>query len=305
MTLTVIHKNPICSFNAAWLAPIFDQYLRFEPWDSEKTYDPGTVFYLNLAEFSNRSGYDFCNQLTEQGFRVIVDNLWEVNAGPIPNALTVCADRWFWYNESAWYQYLGYHNYRPKPQYQYRALMPMNRRKPHRDDFVAKVNCNDLLWSYVETGRQLPNDGDMADWSTQRYMNPDWYDHSYISMVVETIVRPGSKYTPVFVTEKTFKPIAFWHPFMVYGNRGTLQALRSWGFETWDHLWDESYDSVVDYQARRDKIIDVLNSIEPSEHSPETQRKLEHNHQLFFDQQRVRTGIINDIINPIIEFANG
>lgn len=305
MTLTVVHKNPICSFDADWLRPIIDQYLRFEPWDSEKTYPRGTLFYLNLADFCDQAGLDFCAELVDRGFRVIVDNLWETNPGVLGNAHRIVCDRWFWYNESLWYQYLGLHQYQPSPCYQYRALMPMNRRRPHRDDFVQRIDLKDLLWSYVDAGTQLPNDGDMSDWKTQRRMNPEWYDSSYMSMVVETFVRPGSRYTPCFITEKTMKPLAFQHPFVVYGNRGTLNKLHSWGFETWSHLWDESYDSIVDTDARRDAVIALISSIEIQPHSAETLEKLQHNRNHFFDKQAVIQGIQKEIIQPILEYAHG
>ena len=68
-------------------------------------------------------------------------------------------------------------------------------------------------------------------------------------------------------------------------------------------MWDESYDELVNNDARRDAVIDILNHIEPCKHTTETQRRLEHNHRLFFDKEQVRAGIIRDIINPIIEYA--
>jgi hypothetical protein len=160
-----------------------------------------------------------------------------------------------------------------------------------------------MLWSYVEAGTQLPNDRDMSNWDSQRYMNPEWYDHSYMSMVVESFVRPASKYTPTFITEKTFKPLAFQHPFVVYGNRGTLRTLRTWGFETFDNLWDESYDELVNHDTRRDAVVDILNHIEPCEHSTETQRRLKHNHGLFFDTTFVKQQFVKQVLNPIIEYA--
>ena len=277
---------------------IVNQYLRFEPWDSEKTYTPGTIFYANCLDPE-----ESIHQLLDQGFRVIIDNLWEVNIGPLRQAHRIVCDSWFWYNESLWYQYQNYDQYSPVPNYHYRALMPMNRRHPHRDDFVKKVDLSDLLWSYVEMGTQLPGDGDMINWGTQRNMNPDWYNGSYMSMVVETYVQPGSKYTPCFITGKTVKPLAFYHPFIVYGNRGTLNKLHSWGFATFDNLWDESYDQIVDVNVRRDTVINLLGSVTIQPHDAETQRRLEHNHCLFFDQQKVHAGIIEDIIEPLLNYA--
>lgn len=297
MTLKIIHKNPICSFNANWIAPIIEPYLQFEPWNIEKTYAPGTVFYTNCLDPGP------ITQLLNQGFRVVIDNLWECDPGPVLGTHRVVCDHWFWYNESLWYQYLGYDRYQPQRDFRYQALMPMNRRKPHRDDFLQRINTNSMLWSYCEQGRQLPNDGDMTNWDTQRLMRPEWYDSAYLSMVVESLVRPGSKYTPCFITEKTMKPVAFEHPFVVYGNRGTLRKLREWGFETWDHLWDESYDEIVDAVARRDAVIDLMNQIAITEHSVETLAKLKHNRDRFFDTALVHAGIIKQIVEPILNYA--
>lgn len=306
--IKIIHKNPVSSFNADWLRPIFDRYFNFEPWVPEKAYDKGTLFYLNRADFCDETGVEQARQLQDRGFRIIVDNLWEVVAGPVPGALIVHCDQWFWYNESLWYQHLGLDQYRPCARAVNLALMPMNRNKPHRTDFLRRVEplLPRMTWSAVELlGRQLPDDQDMTVWSTQRYMNPEWYDTTYLSMVVETIVRPGSRYTPCFVTEKTMKPLAFYHPLIVYGNRGTLRKLRSWGFETFNHLWDESYDDIVDADARRDAVISLLNSIEIQPHSAETQEKLQHNRNHFFDRDAVTRGIEKEIVEPILEFAHG
>lgn len=48
------------------------------------------------------------------------------------------------------------------------------------------------------------------------------------------------------LTEKTFKPIAMGMPFIVLGTRHSLQYLRSYGFRTFDTVWDESYDNADD-----------------------------------------------------------
>jgi hypothetical protein len=295
--IKIINTEPVCSFNSDWLAPIFNEYLEFEPWDSAKTYAPGTLHYVNC---NNQTEID---QLIDRGFRVVVDNLWEVNPGYKQPVHVATCSKWFWYNESLWYRHLGYDSYVPAKDIKYRALMPMNKCKPHRSGFLTRIKLNDLLWSYCGIGRQLPGDGDMSDWSTQRYMNPAWYDQTYASMVVETLVRPGSKYTPIFITEKTIKPLAFAHPFIMYGNRGTLRTLREWGFETFANLWSESYDEIVDVDQRRDTVAQTLNELTVKDYDAETLQKLQHNKDMFFDKQKAIAGIVQDIVEPIIEYA--
>ena len=280
--------------------------MQFEPWDSQRQYPRGTLFYMNCLDFDSSRALKSVSDLSDQGFKVIVDNLWEVNPGPIPCTHRVTCDRWFWYNESLHLTWLGYDRYQPCSDYTHLSLMPMNRRKPHRTELLQHMPdslLDRMIWSYVAQGRQLPNDGDMSEWSTQRYMNPDWYNTTYLSTVVESVVRPGSRYTPIFITEKTTKPLAYQHPFVVYGNRGTLRTLRSWGFETFDNLWDESYDEIVDYQQRLHAVIDLLNTIQPRPHDAETQKRLQHNRDLFFDTDLVRRQVIKEILEPIVAYA--
>lgn len=302
----IVHANPICSFNSDWFGPIVDQYLDFQPWDESRQYPPNTLFYMNWLDFNGSKALKFLSRRVDQGFRVVIDNLWEVNPGPIPHAHRIVCDRWFWYNESLHLAKLGYDRYLPQPAYTHLALMPMRVAKPHRTELLAHMPpalLDRMIWSYVAQGRQLPWDGDITLMDTQRYMNPQWYDSTYLSTVVESIVRPGSKYTPVFITEKTTKPLAYRHPFVVYGNRGTLRTLRDWGFATFDHLWDESYDEIQDYQQRLYAVIGLLKTIEPCEHSTETLSKLEHNHSLFFDLDLVRRRCVEEIIEPILAYA--
>lgn len=47
-----------------------------------------------------------------------------------------------------------------------------------------------------------------------------------------------------FLSEKTFKPIACNHPFMIVGNRLSLYRLRELGYKTFSPYIDESYDMI-------------------------------------------------------------
>lgn len=304
--IKIVYPRAISSFGSEWLAPLMNQYFDFELWDPAKTYDRGTLFYLNCLDFPEHNNVLPATpaQLTERGFRVIVDNLWEIHPGRIEHAHIVNSLAWFWYNESLWYTHRGYDTYRPEPNPSHLALMPMRLRRQHRSEFLGYMShlLDKMIWSYVDLGLQLPNDVDLSDWRGQRHFNPDWYNQTYLSLVVETRVDPG-RYHPTFLTEKTFKPLAYYHPVIIYGNRRSLALLRSLGFETFDNLWDESYDNIVNYEQRRDAIIKLLETIEIRPHDAETLAKLEHNHHHFFDTELVTRNIIKEIIEPIIEYA--
>ena len=64
------------------------------------------------------------------------------------------------------------------------------------------------------------------------------------------------------LTEKTFKPICMQMPFVLVSTVGSLNYLRSYGFKTFDSLWDESYDSEMDDDKRLGMIADLLKQLD-------------------------------------------
>jgi hypothetical protein len=77
--------------------------------------------------------------------------------------------------------------------------------------------------------------------------NLEIYERSQLTVVTEShFDQTGG----LFITEKTFRPLLVGHPFMVLGQKGTLEKLRSWGFQTDFDGVDQSYDLVEDNQER-------------------------------------------------------
>jgi hypothetical protein len=302
--ILMVHPKALNSFGSPWMNAVVGRYIDFEPWNANKTYPLGTLCYFDCFDAVNHA--DLVAQMTDRGFKIVIDNLWEA----VPDvedlgALRLSCDAWFWYNESVWYRYWGYDAFQPQPDHEFLALMPMRMQKPFRTDFLNTIaqDLDRMMWSYVAQNRQLPEDGDISNWSAQRYMNPMWYNKCYMSMVVETAITPYSNRTPTFITEKTFKPLAFRHPFLVYGNSGTLRKLHDWGFVTFDNLWDESYDRINNWGYRRDRVAKLLHETEIQPHSNETLQRLEHNHQHFFNAELVQQRIVAEIVEPLIQYA--
>jgi len=84
---------------------------------------------------------------------------------------------------------------------------------------------------------------------------------SLLYLVTETVAT-GRRH---HLTEKTFKPIAIGMPFVIVGTQGSLKYLRSYGFQTFGDLWDESYDDEPDDHKRIEKIAQVLKHLETSD----------------------------------------
>jgi hypothetical protein len=60
-----------------------------------------------------------------------------------------------------------------------------------------------------------------------------------------------------FISEKTFKPIACYHPFIIFGNKGSLQKLKEMGYKTFHPYINETYDT-LDTWERMQAITDEL-----------------------------------------------
>jgi len=90
------------------------------------------------------------------------------------------------------------------------------------------------------------------------------------------------------LTEKTFKPICLGMPFVMVSCAGSLEYLRSFGFQTFGTLWDESYDQETDDFRRLERIADLLaylDGMDRVERHKMYQRALpivRHNHQHFY-----------------------
>ena len=106
---------------------------------------------------------------------------------------------------------------------------------------------------------------------------------SLLYLVTETVAT-GRRH---HLTEKTFKPIALGMPFVIVGTRGSLEYLRSYGFRTFEGIWDESYDSAED-SVRIERIASLLRSLDelPTEAKQDlfqqAQQVIEHNWNHFY-----------------------
>jgi len=86
------------------------------------------------------------------------------------------------------------------------------------------------------------------------------YEDTYFSVVTETNFFTQPTYgsyleTGRFLSEKTFKPIAKCHPFIVVSVPNFLDSVREIGYKTFSPWIDESYDTELDDAKRLAKIV--------------------------------------------------
>lgn len=260
--------------------------------------------------------------LFDKGLRFIVDSMWE-DHHMLFNILTPYEDnglllvggenkkiKWkqknivsilmsYWYIE--YFEFLKKEKPKlnlKKEDVKYDFLMPAFRKTLSKELFIDLLGykINKGLYSIAWKNIFLPianNDNTIID--RYRSYNNEWYDKTYYSVVLET------KIDNMFLTEKTFKPIMYGHPFMIYGAPNILKVLRNAGFQTFQKFFDESYDNEIDPKLRALKIID---QIEKFKFNEDINQIIIHNFNRFYDREIVLDNIKKEIKLPIEKFIN-
>jgi hypothetical protein len=80
---------------------------------------------------------------------------------------------------------------------------------------------------------------------------------SFLYVVTETVF----DYPYSFITEKTFKAFLNKRPFIILGPSGTITQIKKLGFKTFDTIFDESYDEIVDPSVRLTNIVKIIKTV--------------------------------------------
>jgi len=137
-------------------------------------------------------------------------------------------------------------------------------------------------------------------YQTDRYNKIDWYTQSFYSLITETVY---NDYLPshtgihnvdigrnkiIFITEKTYKAIYCGHPFLIMGQPYILKTLKDMDFETYENLFDETYDNIENDKLRFEKVCEnILNFDNPKHYNKLTKDKILHNRNLMLDSKYV------------------
>ena len=93
-----------------------------------------------------------------------------------------------------------------------------------------------------------------------------WHlDHLAFSDTYLHLVSESTSKNKIFLTEKTWQPIAAGQLFLVWGNTSIIRHLRTLGVDTFDDIIDHSYDLEINPRTRLEKIhreIDRLSDLD-------------------------------------------
>jgi hypothetical protein len=250
----------------------------------------------------NQPGITIINQRDKSNLavdgNVLFENLWEIPEG---QDHTLEDARWFWINEALWYKELKLDSYVSDKTWEHAWLIPMNLKKPWRSILInmVKDRLDSCLWSYCEEGKSLPNSIGANSIHDQREFNSRWWNSTGAYVSVESSVAINQ---PLFPTEKTLKAFAFSSPVLIAGQPGLLNLTKSWGFQSWDELWDESYDQITSTVPRLSAVAKIINETTVTEYPKIVQEKLEHNCNLFWNKDKLIAMFEEIIVNPIMRF---
>ena len=312
---TILVSENRTVFQTAFLEEFWEQYFDVEILDVNKNYDKhSTVVVSDYVDFLHEGDTDE-RILANKSIRHVIDHCWDSWDSSLDNSadFTLRPRDFMWINESIWYKHLGYNKFNLTSDPARDFLMLINRKSLRRTKIYNRLTpvLLDNIYSYVGHGVPLQNaqDQECNNTSWQRYIDPTWYNSTRFSIVVESVV--GPKYvhfaTDINVTEKVLKPCAFKHPYIVWGQAGTLAWQKRQGFETFEHCVDETYDTVEDEDIRLEKVVEQINICIADKTifaDPLTKQKLEHNYNHFYNEEIVMKLMHEQIINPLLEFIN-
>jgi hypothetical protein len=125
-----------------------------------------------------------------------------------------------------------------------------------------------------------------------------------VSIVLETVV-DGPK---IHLTEKILRPIACSHPFVLMAGPGALAYLKSYGFQTFGEVWDETYDQETDTVKRMEMIIKTMQQIQTLTDSDwkKINEIAEYNKRHFFSKEFMNqvTEELQINLNHVLDFCS-
>ena len=158
------------------------------------------------------------------------------------------------------------------------------RARPHRKYLLERLAdlLHQAIWTNLDTGngaiKLLDSKYEFADFDVnidttdlafvkhRLFPHNVWGDvimearpylDTYFSLVTETV----HAYPYSFRTEKTWKPVAIGHPWIVAANQGFYKDMHNLGFQSFGHVIDESFDRIENNQDRLERVAEIVEDL--------------------------------------------
>lgn len=122
---------------------------------------------------------------------------------------------------------------------------------------ILKQKCADGFRKMKKIGKNVVDYEDIKNVWGFAFEKKENYLNTYFSIVTETLFYQIGNY----ISEKTWKPIAHLHPFVIVGRPYTLRYLKHLGFKTFSDFWDESYDDIESNTERMETVYGIIKNL--------------------------------------------
>ncbi len=279
-------------------------------WDMTfEMYNPDVMAWLRHSRgesWAHRS-YDFIQNTQRHYGLTKSDTYLALNNHDWPSCTPdytqpVCinkCDAWYYPDTDADYGEQQLKKYATGADFERKFITTLGEIRQHKIKLAKKIYHSDTSWyasarssiweSKANTELQLP-------WVLDTESDPGHRDHyrpissdlqhymanSMIDVVCDTIMM-SSPLTPDHqTTEKPFRSICMFKPWLYLGCPGGLAYIRDLGFQTFGDYWDESYDLISDPDVRYQAVINIINQIDRDAHfsrkMPDIDKILLHNY---------------------------
>jgi len=209
-------------------------------------------------------------------FRVAFSCVEEVSSLPYP---AVCLPDRLIYNGNWWMHLDHYHIDWKNLSMTHQLVCLMRRPSISRGTLakrlLTKFNLDDVIMTFGTNGTDASEDikrliwprpypmivdRPMADQVFQHRIDHDFFYKAPTNLVVESSSQTDPNvWRSIFITEKTFKALA-WHQFPIwYAVPGLVDQVRKLGFDVFDDLLeDHSYDSIQDPWVRMTHVVALV-----------------------------------------------
>jgi len=133
--------------------------------------------------------------------------------------------------------------------------------QPEDNPVSLDYNHQLIMSQFVNQGPYFCDSDNSDAHNDHRYVTEHLYTHSYCHIVLETLF-DADQSNGAFVTEKTYKCFKFGQPFVMVGPAHSLDSLRNSGYRVFDHVIDNTYDSIEDNNQRWSAIQRTIHQIQ-------------------------------------------
>jgi hypothetical protein len=167
---------------------------------------------------------------------------------------------------------------------------------------------NELITYVCENSDFQPNNIDqlikISDNTQPSSSSADYCAEDFVTTDISVVLETVAADTKIHLTEKTLRPIACGHPFMLVAGPGALDYLKSYGFKTFSPYIDESYDQEPDIAKRLQLVANEMSRIQNLDSSKKTRmfqqlKKIANYNKKHFFSNNFFNSVHQELINNL------